>query len=119
MIGFDPYARQPRLTVPTPGQARVEASTDAPAPGGDERRRALVPVGPRRDGGRSSADPASSQAGVREACVRAGLALQIDAPAPRRGLRADAVERNRYRRAYETAGRAFAAAPAPRLERVA
>ncbi|XBQ14852.1 MAG: hypothetical protein ABL308_07720 [Oceanicaulis sp.] len=117
MIGFDPYARGPRSTVPTRAARRVEASSDAGQAGGESRERALVPAGPRRDGARP--DHRETVPGtVSRSCARAALTLQTDTPAPRRGLRADAVERDRYRRAYASA-QSPAAASRPSMERVA
>ncbi|MGX6646911.1 hypothetical protein ACWCOP_03080 [Maricaulaceae bacterium MS644] len=119
MIGFDPYAPRAALAAPSRtgsrrGEVRVSPGAGAGA-SGDPGRRALVPAGPRRDTcePRRRAEARSGDAG--RACARSGLSLQTDAPAPRRGLRADAAEQGRYRRAYETA-----MAPArtgPRLEK--
>ena len=119
MIGFDPYAPRANPAASSRaaarrGDARVSPGTGSGA-AGDPGRRALVPAGPRRDTSepRRRAEARSGDAG--RACARSGLSLQTDAPAPRRGLRADAAEQGRYRRAYETA-----MAPArtgPRLEK--
>lgn len=118
MIGFDPYA--PRSAGPASGRAagRVTPGAGAQASGngpGDPGRRALVPAGQRRDGGEPRRRTETRSGGAGRACARSGLTLQTDTPAPRRGLRADAVEQGRYRRAYETA--MAPASPAPRLEK--
>lgn len=106
MIGFDPHTRRPGLPVPTRRDARVAPSPKPGDAGSDKRERALVPVKPKARPhaahDRATAKPAND---VALSCVRAGLALQTDTPAPRRGLRADAVERQRYRDSYQAAGR--------------
>lgn len=105
MINFDPNAaRRPGLPVPTRRDVRVAASADVGGAGvGDHRsddraeRPTLRVV--------HAKDEASRDASVSAASARAGYALQADLPAPRRGLRADAGERARYRAAYESAAR--------------
>lgn len=115
MIGFDPYAPRSLRPVPAGGSSRVNAGEGADA-SGDQSRRALVPSGPRRDRSRPQRRAEERGGETGRACLRAGLYLQTDAPAPRRGLRADAVEQDRYRRAYDAA--ATPAAPVrPKLEK--
>lgn len=120
MIGFDPHTRRPALPVPTRRDARVAPSAQSGDAGSKQRERALVPVKstPRPHAAQecAAAKPAHD---VALSCVRAGLALQADAPAPRRGLRADAVERQRYRDSYEAAGRQALGAARPTLVRSA
>lgn len=112
MIGFDPYASRSTRPVPAGSAARVTPGGGADAPG-DPDRRALIPSGPRRD--TSERRRARERSGeTARAAGRAALDLQTDAPAPRRGLRADSCEQGRYRRAYETA--MAPAGAAPRLE---
>jgi hypothetical protein len=110
MINFDPNtARRPGLPVPTRRDVRVTPSAGADGAGVDDhhsnadaQRPTLRVV--------HAQDEAPRDASVAAASARAGYALQVDLPAPRRGLRADAGERARYRAAYESAGRQ----PAPR-----
>ncbi|MEQ8405829.1 MAG: hypothetical protein RKE49_12085 [Oceanicaulis sp.] len=113
MIGFDPYAPRSTRPVPAGSSARVSPGGGAGA-SGDSDRRALIPSGPRRDNSeRRRARERSGDAA--RAVSRTALDLQTDAPAPRRGLRADSCEQGRYRRAYETA--MAPTAPGPRLEK--
>jgi len=60
-------------------------------------------------------DPGQSDARSRTAT--AGLMVQLLAGAPRRGIRAESSEQDRYRRAY--AGAPVSAAPARLVEKVA
>lgn len=116
MINADPSAaRRPGLPVPTRRDVRVTASADTGGAGAQDQHSAgsdrptlrVVHV----------QDEARRDASVASASSRAGFVLQSDLPAPRRGLRADAVERARYRAAYERASRQ--PAPAPSLVRSA
>jgi|GEM_PF-5991041 hypothetical protein len=107
MIGFDPYPQRAHTaassrTASARGDGRVAPGSGTGA-SGDPGGRALVPAGPRRDRiePRRRAEARPGDAG--RACARSGISLQTDVPAPRRGLRADAAEQGRYRRAYETA----------------
>ncbi len=120
MIGFDPHTRRPGLPVPTRRDARVAPSPSAGDAGPDRRERALVPVkNTAQAHGANDRAPSRPANDVARSCARAGLSLQTDMPAPRRGLRADAVERQRYRTAYEAAGRAVPRAAGPQLVRTA
>lgn len=119
MIGFNPHTRRPCLPVPTRRDVRVAPTPQSGTAGEEERERSLVPVkslssAPERPAARpvTSASSASRSAS-------SALSLQCDAPAPRRGLRADAVERRRYRESYEAAGRPVPPAPRPTLVRSA
>jgi len=114
MIGFDPYAPRAHRPAARDGSGRVTAGAGADA-SGDLGRRALVPAGPRRDGGEPRRRAEGRSGDADRACARSGLHLQIDAPAPRRGLRADAAEQGRYRRAYQAS--MTPAAAGPRLEK--
>lgn len=101
MIGFDPYASRLPRSVPAGSSARIAPGGGA-GETGDPGRRALVPSGPRRD--TSERRRARERSGdTARAVSRVALSLQVDTPTPRRGLRADACEQGRYRRAYETA----------------
>ncbi|MCR9130231.1 MAG: hypothetical protein NXI12_11975 [Alphaproteobacteria bacterium] len=111
MINLDPTsARRPGLPVPTRRDARVTASAEAGGAGVDDQhpdrkaaqRPTLRVVHANED--------APKEASVASAASRVGVFLQADMPNPRRGLRADAGERARYRAAYECAARQ----PAPR-----
>ena len=111
MINVDPNAaRRPGLPVPVRRDGRVAAPANAGGPGNDsphrEDRTAARPALRVVEGDR----PVQADASVAAAACRAGVALQADLPGPRRGLRADAGERARYRAAYESA----AQPPAPR-----
>jgi hypothetical protein len=117
MINVDPNAaRRPGLPVPTRRDARVTAAADTGGAGAEDRhepaeaRRATLRVV-------HAQDEAAREASVAAASSRAGVFLQADLPNPRRGLRADAGERARYRAAYESAARQ--PAPRPSLERSA
>ncbi len=109
MIGFDPHTRRPGPSVPTHRGGRVAPAPNSGQTGRDgDEQRALVPIKstrakPEAPRARSSSQPSSATRSAASA-----LSLQCDAPAPRRGLRADAVERRRYRDSYESAAR-----PAP------
>lgn len=123
MIGFDPTpVRHPGLPVPARRDRRVAASGGA-ASSGD-------PGAGRQDGAPQKARPALravETAGsspfspsVASTSSSAGVALQSELPAPRRGLRADAGERNRFRAAYDRAAEGPGAPAArTRLERSA
>ncbi len=111
MINVDPNSvRRPGLPVPTRRDARVTASAEAGGAGVDDQNE------DRNAGQRPilrvvhANDDAPKEASVAAASSRAGVFLQSDTPNPRRGLRADAGERARYRAAYESAARQ----PAPR-----
>ena len=120
MIGFNPHTRRPGLPVPIRRDMRVAPASTAGDAGSEKRQRALVavktPSTPRAANDRPPTKPAND---VARSCARAGLSLQTDAPAPRRGLRADAVERQRYRNAYEAAGRAAPRVIPPQMVRSA
>lgn len=111
MINFDPNsARRPGLPVPTRRDARVTAPAGTGGAGVDDRN-------PDRSAAQRPTlrvvhanDDAPREASVAAASSRDGVFLQADMPNPRRGLRADAGERARYRAAYESAARQ----PAPR-----
>lgn len=45
-----------------------------------------------------------------------GVQVQADFPHPRRGLRADASERTRYARAYDSAQQSLSSQAAPRSQ---
>jgi hypothetical protein len=111
MINVDPNAaRRPGLPVPARRDARVCAPSNAGGAGSQDRRdspqKQALPS-PRRVERVASR---GAERSVTAAACAAGVMLQADLPNPRRGLRADAVERARYRAAYESAGRQ----PAPR-----
>ncbi|MGJ3231014.1 MAG: hypothetical protein ACFE0P_04385 [Oceanicaulis sp.] len=114
MIGFDPYAPRLPRSVPAGSSSRVTPGGGAGA-SGDPDRRALIPSGPRRTSSQPRRRASDRPGETARAAARAGLTLQTDAPAPRRGLRADSCEQGRYRRAYEAA--MTPADPGPRLEK--
>lgn len=112
MINVDPNAaRRPGLPVPTRRDARVAAPSNAGGAGGEERGREPARAKPPARTRVEAQDRPAPDAAVAAASARAGVALQADLPAPRRGLRADAGERARYRAAYESASRPPAARP--------
>lgn len=94
------------VPVPTPTARRVEPagkarrSNDRPP----QRQNALVPV-PTQD---TSAPRAKTVLRARNAAAE--VVVQLAAGAPRRGIRAETSEQDRYRRAYAQA----AEQPAPR-----
>lgn len=101
-------------TVPTPTARRVAPTADArgsndrpPQPG-----RALVPVPTPRE----SAPRAKNTVRARNAAAE--VVVQMIGGQPRRGLKAEATEQARYRRAYAQAA-AQSTPPAPRWERSA
>ncbi|MCC5995128.1 MAG: hypothetical protein JJU18_01995 [Oceanicaulis sp.] len=111
MSGLVPIpARHSGALVPTRRTARVEPACpvrdvrEEPRRGVPDRRTGAD----RRSGARASAAPACPSA---SAGVSAGNALSLQAGPARRGLRADACERQRYQTAY---GAAQSLAPAPR-----
>ena len=111
MINVDPNAaRRPGLPVPTRRNARLAAPSNAGGAGSEERGREPARAERHARTGADARERAGPDAAVAAASARAGVALQADLPAPRRGLRADAGERARYRAAYESASRR----PAPR-----
>ena len=106
--------RRPALPVPTRRSARVQPASEA-ASASDAPDRAPQPVTPpRQETGATPAQPAA----IAAQCSSAGISIQDAFPHPRRGLRADASERQRYRRAYDAAQTA-APGPRPQLERSA
>lgn len=111
MIGFDPNpARRPGLPVPTRRETRVVASANTGGAGSQDRNPSARPDPRPASSQANAAAHRTAETPIAAASARAGVVLQADLPAPRRGLRADAGERARYRAAYESAGRA----PAPR-----
>lgn len=120
MIGFDPHTRRPGSSVPTHRGARVAPAPKSGQSGSDDnRQRALVPVNPTP---RKTERPRAQSTTNASSAARSGqsaLALQCDTPAPRRGLRADAVERRRYHESYAAAGRPTAPVQRPTLVRCA
>ena len=112
MINTDPNAaRRPGLPVPTRRDVRVAACAETGGAGVEDQRQ-------ERSGGERPAlrvvharDDAPAEASVAAAASRAGVFLQAERPTPRRGLRADAGERARYRAAYETAAQAPSTRP--------
>ena len=120
MIGFNPHTRRPGLPVPTRRDARVAPAPSTGDAGPDQRERAPAVIQsanrPHAANDRAPLKPAND---VAQSCARAGLSLQTDTPAPRRGLRADACERQRYRNAYEAAGRAAPRPARPQMVRSA
>ena len=120
MIGSNLHTRRPGPPVPTRPGARVSPISKSADTDLDQRGRALVPVKSSADP-KPANDPAPGRPAndVAQSCAKAGLWLQCDAPAPRRGLRADAVERQRYRDTYEAAGRAPVCGRRPQLVRSA
>ncbi len=119
MIGFDPHTRRPGSSVPTHRGARVAPAPKSGQTGSESGQRALVPINPTSRKAERPRARATSQASSAARSAQSALSLQCDAPAPRRGLRADAVERNRYRQTYEAAGRAPIAPPRATLVRCA
>ena len=118
MINVDPSAaRRPGLPVPARRERRVETSAQTGGPGGDgsprEPRTAPAP----RSRLTHAAPAAQPEASIAAAVSRAGVSIQAEPAHARRGLRADASERARYRAAYESAGRP--AAPRPTVVRSA
>lgn len=111
MINPDPNAaRRPGLPVPTRRATRVAASAQAGGAGINDQSEDRS--GAQRPTLRvvHANDAAPKDASIAAASSRAGVFVQAEAANPRRGLRADAGERARYRAAYESAARA----PAPR-----
>lgn len=106
--------RRPALPVPTPRSARVQPASKA-ASASDAPARAPRPATPPRP---EPGAPAPQPAAIAAQCSSAGISIQDAFPHPRRGLRADASERQRYRRAYDAA-QTTAPGPRPRLERSA
>lgn len=100
-IGSYPSASRP---------ARVEPASPSGDRRGDTPGRSLVPAGPRRDHRQSEHRSREDSRTAAQSCAAAGVWVQADA-APRRGLRADAIERRRYQAAY---GAAMNLAPAAR-----
>jgi hypothetical protein len=90
--------------------ARVEPASPSDERRGDTPGQALVPAGPRRDHRQPESRPHEETRTAAQSCAAAGVWVQTDA-APRRGLRADSVERRRYQAAY---GAAMNLAPAAR-----
>ncbi len=119
MIGFNPHTRRLGLPVPTRRDARVAPTCQSGSAGDDRRERNLVPVNSSSRTAERPAARAHTPASSAARSASSALSLQCDAPAPRRGLRADAVERRRYRESYEAAGRPTAPAPRPKLVRSA
>ena len=120
MIGFNPYA--PRAHSASGSDRRTQRVMASAQSGGtgqeSSERRALIPQR-RASDRRSQVAPRSiPSSSIAEASARAGVLVQTDFSAPRRGLRADAVERNRYTRAYDEASRS-APMVRPQLERSA
>lgn len=101
------------VTVPTPTARRVppageaRGSNDRPP----QRQTALVPVPTQRE----SEPRAKSSLRARNAAAE--VVVQVIAGNPRRGIRAEASEQARYRRAYANA--ATSPAPRPRWEKCA
>ena len=101
------------VTVPTPTARRVPPAGEAR--GSNDRppqpRNALVPVQTQRQ-----TEPRSKST-LRARNAAAEVVVQVIAGNPRRGIRAEASEQDRYRRAYATA--AAAPTPRPRWEKCA
>ncbi|MEC9251277.1 MAG: hypothetical protein VX501_11550 [Pseudomonadota bacterium] len=101
------------VTVPTPTARRVPPAGEAR--GSNDRppqpRNALVPVPTQRQ-----TEPRSKST-LRARNAAAEVVVQVIAGNPRRGIRAEASEQDRYRRAYATA--AAAPTPRPRWEKCA
>ena len=101
------------VTVPTPTARRVPPAGEAR--GSNDRppqpRNALVPVPTQRQ-----TEPRSKST-LRARNAAAEVVVQVIAGNPRRGIRAEASEQDRYRRAYAAA--AAALTPRPRWEKCA
>lgn len=105
-----------RLALPAPGHAR--AAQAQPAQGASDRRdERRAPVQGERRGRRRTDKPA--EPAVDRATSASGVQVQSDFPNPRRGLRADASERARYARAYDSAQSLCQPGPARSWERSA
>ncbi|MBO6796591.1 hypothetical protein [Maricaulis sp.] len=101
------------VTVPTPTSRRVppvgkaSGSNDRPS----QPQNALVPVPTQRE-----SEP-RAKTSLRARNAAAEVVVQVIAGNPRRGIRAEASEQARYRRAYANA--AATPAPRPRWEKCA
>ena len=88
--------RRTALPVPTQARsARVHPVQDTEAHTSDSRRRETP--------AQRRSDPALPRQSVSQVSSASGVRLQAANPHPRRGLRADASERQRYARAYARA----------------
>ena len=104
-----------RLTLPAPTASRADQVQPA-TPGASSRREDRRASGrPDRRAAKRDAELAPPPA-VSRATSAVGVQVQADFPHPRRGLRADASERTRYARAYDSAQQTLSGQPAPRLQ---
>ncbi|WP_375550026.1 hypothetical protein ABWI01_06600 [Oceanicaulis alexandrii] len=103
-----------RLALPAPAASRAD-QVQPVTPGAPSRREDRRTKGrPDRRTSRD-ADPAPHPA-ISRATSAMGVQVQADFPHPRRGLRADASERTRYARAYDSAQQGLMRQPAARGE---
>lgn len=105
-----------RLALPAPAPSRAQ-KTQAVHPAQDRAEDRRTPVQKDRPGRRRSDAPVEPP--VARATSQSGVQLQAAFPHPRRGLRADASERARYARAYDSAQALTRPAPQRTQERSA
>ena len=89
-----------RLALLAPAQRRTVKAQ--PCHGVDDRQQDPRPPHRSDRRGRRRTDQ-TAEAAIEQATSASGVQLQAEFPNPRRGLRADASERARYARAYDTA----------------
>ena len=103
-----------RLALPAPSRA----GKAQPAHDVDERRDDRRPANQGERRGRRRTDHPVEPA-VERATSASGVQVQAEFPHPRRGLRADASERTRYARAYDSAQSLIQSRPARSWEKSA